>query len=151
MQYRGQAVLPYLFMLIATLAMLEVPRLVANVLNAVTNGSVAKLVLDGLGKIPPAFISQALPAILKYLSYPLTWSKDQLVAKLTLTKTNAPHDLIVAGIALVAWGWFGLGGTTGTIVAIVGLVPLIAGLFDFCVFAPLFGAPLSGPKIRAGK
>jgi hypothetical protein len=58
---------------------------------------------------------------------------------------------IVAGIALVAWGWFGLGGTTGMIVAIVGLVPLIAGLFDFCVFAPLFGAPLSGPKIRAGK
>jgi hypothetical protein len=30
-------------------------------------------------------------------------------------------------------------------------VPLAAGLFDFCVFAPLFGAPLSGPKIRAGK
>ena len=58
---------------------------------------------------------------------------------------------IVAGIALVAWGWFGLAGTTGTIVAIVGLVPLLAGIFDFCVFAPLFGAPLSGPKIRAGK
>ena len=58
---------------------------------------------------------------------------------------------IVAGIALVAWGWFGLGGTTGIIVAIIGLVPLLAGLFDFCVFAPLFGAPLSGPKIRAGK
>ncbi len=58
---------------------------------------------------------------------------------------------IVAGIALVVWGWFGLGGTTGLIIAIVGLVPLVAGLFDFCVFAPLFGAPLSGPKIRAGK
>jgi len=58
---------------------------------------------------------------------------------------------IVAGIALVVWGWFGLAGTTGTIVAIVGLVPLLAGIFDFCVFAPLFGAPLSGPKIRAGK
>jgi len=29
--------------------------------------------------------------------------------------------------------------------------PLLAGLFDFCVFAPLFGAPPSGPKIRAGK
>jgi hypothetical protein len=58
---------------------------------------------------------------------------------------------IVAGIALVAWGWFGLGGTTGMIVAIIGLVPLLAGLFDFCVFAPLFGAPLSGPKIRAAK
>jgi hypothetical protein len=58
---------------------------------------------------------------------------------------------IVAGIALVVWGWFGLGGTTGIIVVIVGLVPLLAGIFDFCVFAPLFGAPLSGPKIRAGK
>ena len=103
MQYRGQAVLPYLFMLIATLAMLEVPRLVANVLNAVTNGSVAKLVLDGLGKIPPAYMSQALPAILKYLNYPVTWTQTQLVAKLTLTKSNAPHDLIVAGIALVVF------------------------------------------------
>ena len=57
----------------------------------------------------------------------------------------------VAGIALVLWGLFGLGGTTGIIVAVVGAVPLLAGVFDFCVFAPLFGAPLSGPKIRAGK
>ena len=103
LQYRGQAVLPYLFMFIATLAMLEVPRLVANVLNAVTNGSVAKLVLDALGKIPPAFMPQALAAILKNLNYPATWTKDQLVAKLTLTKANAPHDLIVAGVALVVF------------------------------------------------
>ena len=58
---------------------------------------------------------------------------------------------IVAGIALVAWGLLGLTGATGIVVAIVGLVPLLAGLFDFCVFAPLFGAPLSGPQIRAGK
>jgi hypothetical protein len=56
---------------------------------------------------------------------------------------------IIAGLALVLGGRFGLGGTAGTILAVVGLVPLIAGLFDFCVFAPLFGAPLSGPKIRA--
>jgi hypothetical protein len=58
---------------------------------------------------------------------------------------------IVAGIALVAWGLLGLAGVTGILVAIVGLVPLLAGVFDFCVFAPLFGAPFSGPKIRAGK
>jgi len=58
---------------------------------------------------------------------------------------------IVAGIALVVWGMWGIGSTGGLIVAIVGLVPLVAGLFDFCVFAPLFGAPLSGAKIRAGK
>jgi hypothetical protein len=58
---------------------------------------------------------------------------------------------IVAGVALVAWGLLGLAGAVGIVVAMVGLVPLVAGLFDFCVFAPLFGAPLSGAKIRAGK
>ena len=58
---------------------------------------------------------------------------------------------ILAGIALIAWGLMGLGGTTGIIVAVVGALPLLAGLFDFCVFAPLFGNPLSGSKIRAGK
>lgn len=58
---------------------------------------------------------------------------------------------IVAGIALIAWGLLGLTGTTGTVVAVIGAAPLLAGLFDICVFAPLFGCPLRGPKIRAGK
>ena len=58
---------------------------------------------------------------------------------------------IVAGLALIAWGLMGLGGATGVLVAVIGAVPLLAGVFDFCVFAPLFGNPLSGTKIRAGK
>ena len=58
---------------------------------------------------------------------------------------------IVAGLALIVWGLTGLSGATGIVVAIVGAVPLLAGLFDVCLFAPLFGAPLSGPKIRAEK
>ncbi len=58
---------------------------------------------------------------------------------------------IVAGLALIAWGLMGLGGATGVIVAVIGAVPLLAGVFDFCVFAPLFGNPLSGTKIRSGK
>lgn len=58
---------------------------------------------------------------------------------------------IVAGIVLIVWGLAGIGGTTGIIVAIIGALPLAAGVFDFCIFAPLFGAPLSGPKIRSGK
>ena len=57
---------------------------------------------------------------------------------------------IVAGLALVTWGLAGLGGAAGIVIAMVGLVPLLAGIFDFCIFAPLFGAPLSGPKIRSG-
>jgi hypothetical protein len=58
---------------------------------------------------------------------------------------------IAAGVLLIAWGLMGLGGTVGIVVAVIGAVPLLAGLFDFCIFAPLFGCPLNGPKIRAGK
>ncbi|MHB1003522.1 MAG: YgaP family membrane protein [Thermoleophilia bacterium] len=57
---------------------------------------------------------------------------------------------IVAGVILIALGLLWLGGTAGIIVAVVGAVPLLAGLLDFCVCAPLFGCPLSGPRIRAG-
>ncbi len=55
---------------------------------------------------------------------------------------------VVAGIALIAVGLLVVKDTAGIIMAVIGLVPLAAGLFDFCVFAPLFGAPFSGPAIR---
>lgn len=56
---------------------------------------------------------------------------------------------IVAGIVLIAAGLLWVGGPVGIVVAIVGLVPLLAGIFDFCVFAPIFGLFFSGPKTRA--
>lgn len=56
---------------------------------------------------------------------------------------------IVAGIALIAWALLGLSGVWTIVVAVIGAVPLLAGLFDFCVFAPLFGAPFRGMEIRA--
>jgi hypothetical protein len=68
-----------------------------------------------------------------------------------MSSTTGRIVRIVAGAALIAWGLVGLGGTGGIVVAVVGAVPLLAGLFDFCVFAPLFGAPMSGPKVRAAK
>ncbi|HEX8728839.1 MAG TPA: DUF2892 domain-containing protein [Ktedonobacterales bacterium] len=59
----------------------------------------------------------------------------------------------VAGLALIGAGlgaYFGAGNIViGLVLAAVGLVPLAAALADVCVFAPLFGAPLSGPEIRA--
>jgi hypothetical protein len=57
---------------------------------------------------------------------------------------------IIAGAVLIVVGLSWIPEPWGIIVAAVGLVPLLAGLFDFCVFAPLFGCPMSGPKIRAG-
>ena len=56
---------------------------------------------------------------------------------------------IIAGIVLIVLGLLVVHGVGGAILIVVGLLPLVAGLFDFCVFAPLFGAPLSGKQIRA--
>jgi len=59
---------------------------------------------------------------------------------------------IIAGLALVLLGLFAVHSLAGSIIlVVVGLVPLLAGIFDFCIFAPLFGNPFSGQKIRAGK
>lgn len=55
---------------------------------------------------------------------------------------------ILAGIALILVGFFMMSGVAGYAVAIVGVVPLVAGTFDFCVFAPLLGAPFGGKAIR---
>ncbi len=68
-----------------------------------------------------------------------------------LASGNGRIVRVAAGLVLIAWGLFGLHGLGGTVIAVIGAVPFVAGLFDFCVFAPLFGQPLSGPKIRAGK
>lgn len=68
-----------------------------------------------------------------------------------MASTSGRIARIVAGIALIIIGLLAMDGTAGIIVAVIGLVPLAAGVFDFCLFAPLFGNPFSGPKIRAGK
>ncbi len=60
---------------------------------------------------------------------------------------------IVVGLALLVVGLVLAFQPTnmvlGIVLAIVGLVPLIAGIADVCILAPLFGAPFSGAKVRA--
>lgn len=99
--YKWQAALPYIFLLIATLAQLAVPRLVRNMIDAVTHGVVATQILDNIANIPAAFMSQALPRILELLNYPATLSQDQLLSQLNADKISAPDTLIRAGIFIV--------------------------------------------------
>lgn len=47
----------------------------------------------------------------------------------------------LAGLALIALGLV-MGGTAGVVVALVGLVPLTAGVFGFCLLGPVFGVSL---------
>jgi hypothetical protein len=57
---------------------------------------------------------------------------------------------VLAGGALIAVGLGAIGGAAGIVVAIVGLVPLAAGIFNFCLFGPLFGVDLWG-RTRVGR
>lgn len=54
----------------------------------------------------------------------------------------------VAGLILIALGIWIVQGAWGWVLIIVGLVPLAAGIFDFCLFAPLLGLPFVGQKLR---
>ena len=54
----------------------------------------------------------------------------------------------VAGVALIAIGLAVVHGIGGIILAIVGLVVLAAGTFNFCIFAPLFGGPFLPKDIK---
>jgi hypothetical protein len=67
-----------------------------------------------------------------------------------LASRNGRIVRIVVGAALVIWGFFGnfASAWVGYILIIVGLIPLLAGIFDKCVFAPLFGLPFDGKKLR---
>lgn len=55
---------------------------------------------------------------------------------------------IVAGIALVVVGLTVLHGVGGIILAIVGLVVAAAGIFNFCIFAPIFRGPFWARDIK---
>ncbi len=69
-----------------------------------------------------------------------------------LASKNGRILRVVLGAVLILLGIFVPMDTTPQILlVVVGLVPFLAGIFDYCVFAPLFGAPFSGKKIRAVK
>ena len=54
----------------------------------------------------------------------------------------------VAGLVVIGAGIWLAAGVWQWVLIIVGLVPLLAGIFDFCVFAPLFGLPFVGSRLR---
>lgn len=54
----------------------------------------------------------------------------------------------VLGIALIVWG-ISLQSALGWTIAIIGLVPLAAGVFDVCPISPILGLPFLGRDVRA--
>ena len=55
---------------------------------------------------------------------------------------------IVAGVVMGLVGLFSIGGIGGIILAVVGLVMILAGALNFCLIAPLFKAPFWAKDIK---
>ncbi|MCL4247649.1 MAG: DUF2892 domain-containing protein [Anaerolineae bacterium] len=51
---------------------------------------------------------------------------------------------IIAGIALILIGLLVVKDTGGIILAVIGVLPVLAGVFNFCLIAPIIGAPFQG-------
>jgi ATP-binding cassette subfamily B protein len=103
LQYRRQALWPYLFLIVATIAQLAVPNLVRRVIDVVTGGVTAQAVLDRLAGLPQAGLDQALPQILAALNLPAGLSPAQLAAELAARRAGAPAALAAAGLTIVGF------------------------------------------------
>lgn len=104
-RYRRQALLPYVFLIVATLSQLAVPRLVRLIIDSVTAGFTAGQVLPTLDKIPAQFASAAVPKIVEALKLDLASTTTLVDLKnfLTTQKEGAPNAIIQAGLIIVGF------------------------------------------------
>lgn len=100
-RYKWNAALPYLFLIVATLSQLAVPRMVRNIIDAVTSGYIADQMLQAIDKIPAQFISAALPQILEATGKDSSLTLEQLKAALEADVSHAPQTLINAILFIV--------------------------------------------------
>lgn len=99
--YKRRALLPYIFLIIATLSQLAVPRMIRNVIDAVTSGYVADQILKALDQIPAEFVGAALPKMLEATGRPGSLTLAQLKVQLAADLNNAPRALIVALVSII--------------------------------------------------
>jgi ATP-binding cassette, subfamily B, multidrug efflux pump len=90
-RFRRQAFLPYIFLVVATLAQLAVPRMVRNILDAVTYGALANAVVPRLDEVPATL----LPGLFDQLG--------TTQAELLYYYDNAGRLLLTAILAIVVF------------------------------------------------
>ena len=102
-RYPRQAALPYVFLVVASLSQLAVPRMVRNIIDAVTSGVIAQSALSNLARVPAAILPLALPKILAALGLPAGWTLDRLTAEMTQRQTDAPSALLTAALSILGF------------------------------------------------
>lgn len=55
---------------------------------------------------------------------------------------------IVLGLVILSVGLLVVQGTPGTIMAVLSLIPISGGVFDFCLIGFALGYPLKGEEAR---
>jgi len=90
-RYKTQAVLPYLFLVVATLAQLMVPRMVGRIIDSITEGAIANQLVPHLEAIPPSVLGQILAQL------------DLTQEELINGYQNAQTILISAGLAILVF------------------------------------------------
>jgi len=100
-RYGRQAALPYIFLIIATLSQLAVPRMIRNVIDAVTSGYISDQILKAIDQIPAQLVGTVLPNILEATGKSASLTLDQLKVQLEADITNAPQTLIYALVAII--------------------------------------------------
>lgn len=88
-RYKYTAILPYLFLVIATVSQLAVPRFIGQIIDTITRGVMAKTLAPNLDQIP----TDVLPVILAQIGM----SREQLL----VGPTDIQRTLITTGLAVV--------------------------------------------------
>ncbi len=53
---------------------------------------------------------------------------------------------VLAGLVLIGLGFY-VQGVWGWVIGVVGVIPILAGAFNFCLLGPILGAPFNGRRI----
>ena len=90
-RYRWQAIIPYLFLVVATLAQLMVPKMLGNIIDAVAQGSAANAIVPRMDTFPSGILDQILEAM------------DTTQAQLVFYYENAERLLITSALAILVF------------------------------------------------
>jgi ATP-binding cassette subfamily B protein len=88
-RYRWQAIIPYIFLVVATMAQLMVPRMLGNIIDAITQGSIANAIVPRLDTIPTDILDQILAGL------------ELTEAQLIFNAENAERLLITSAVAIL--------------------------------------------------
>jgi ATP-binding cassette subfamily B protein len=90
-RYRWQAIAPYIFLIIATLSQLMIPRMLGNIIDAVTLGSAANAIVPRMDTIPSEIFNQILETF------------EITEAQLLYSYENAERLLITSAVAILVF------------------------------------------------